>query len=103
MLNLKPIHLKCPYSHYEPCPIESPDELANVMNYLHTTVCPLGDLCDIEKHLDECRFSAAEILHCTNGSVDAARDVIWAFTRSYETCGGEAVKFWPMLRALDHF
>jgi hypothetical protein len=101
MLNLRPGQLNCPYSHYyEPCPIESPADLEEVINYVHTTVCALGNLCDIEAHSNTCRFSAAEILHSTDGDVEMARDAVWAFTRAYEDCGGKAVKFWPWLKRL---
>jgi hypothetical protein len=103
MLEIKPCSLKCPYSHYtEECPVD-PDDLAVVINYLHNIVCALGSVCDIEAHVQVCQGSAAEILHCTNGDVDKARDAIWAVTRAYEAGGGNAVVFWPWLRSMGGF
>jgi hypothetical protein len=103
MLEIKPVYLKCPYSHYtEECPVD-PDDLANVMNYLHTIACALGSVCDIDAHQRICQGSAAEILHATGGDAEAARNAIWAVTRAYEAGGGNAVVFWPWLRTFDHF
>jgi len=93
----------CPYSHYEECPIDSPDDLQEVINYIHMICCPLGSLCGIPDHAHACQYSAAEILHCTDGDVQKAKDAIWAFTRAYEACGGEGVQLWPMLATLGRF
>ncbi len=94
----------CPFEHWtRDCPIESADDLQEVINYLHTICCPLGSVCDIDVHARECRESAAEILHSTNGDVYKARDAIWAFTRAYAACGGEGVVLWPMLATLGQF
>ena len=86
-----------------PCPIQSPEDLKEVMNYLHNIMCALGSVCDIEDHVRVCQHSAAEILHCTNGNVESARDAIWATTRAYEECGGKAVELWPMLGTMGGF
>jgi hypothetical protein len=93
----------CPYSHYEPCPIDSPDDLREIINHIHSAFCPLGSICDIPEHAHECLHSAAEILHCTDGDTQKAKDIIWAFTRAYEVCGGEGAVLWPMLGTLGQF
>jgi hypothetical protein len=104
MLEIKPHYLRCPYSHHlEDCPIVDPEDLAIVINYLHNITCALGSVCDIDDHQRICQGSAAEILHCTNGDPDKARDAIWATTRAYEAGGGNAVVLWPWLRTMGGF